>query len=144
MENLFNPQALNGMPWAPAAYWQMLSNWQQAWLHLFMPGGRNADEGGLAGLMQIPGWWASSENLLAALMPFMPRIEANITPLKTEGSLADANDAARITMRMTVPGLGGQAVGEVLLVDAVVARAVGEDRLRLGSTDLPAALPKQD
>jgi hypothetical protein len=137
MENFFNAQSMSNLPWSPIALWQanlqMMSNLQQTWLHMLMPGARAMD-----------GRWASPESFLSALMPFMPKIEATITPLKKEGKLADVDDASRVTMRLTVPGFGGQEGPEILLVDAVVARTAGSGHaLPLDGADLPAALPKR-
>lgn len=148
MDNLFDAKALASLPWSPLALWQanmqMLSNLQQSWLQMWIPGkgGANGSPSRLPGLMN--GQWSVPEPLLAALMPFMPKIEASITPLQKEGKLAGAEDASRVTMRMTMPGLGGGNASEILLVDAVVARAAGENSLRLGNADLSAALPKKD
>jgi len=143
MQDLFDARALANLPWSPIALWQanlqMMSNLQQTWLQMVMPG-KEAMEGGL-----MKGPWSATQPILTALMPFMPRIEATITPLKKEGGLAGADDASRVTMRLTMPGLGGQNSAEILLVDAVVARAAGgEDALRLGKSDLAAALPKKE
>lgn len=137
MENPFDTRALAGLPWSPIALWQanlqMLNNLQQAWLHMF-----------LSGKSPVDGRWMSPEPFLAAFMPFMPRIEATITPLKKEGKLAGVDEASRVTMRLTMPGLGERDSPEILLVDAVVARASGaEQALPLDSADLPAALPKK-
>lgn len=137
MEHPFDARALANLPWSPFALWQanlqMLSNMQQAWLHMLTPGKAGAN-----------GQWASPEPFLAAFMPFMPKIEATITPLKKEGKLSGVEDASRVTMRMTVPGLVGQRGQEVLLVDAVVARAAGGGHaLPLDNADLPAAVPRQ-
>lgn len=142
MPDLFDARALANMPWSPIALWQanlqMMSNMQQTWLQMVMPG-KDSLPGGLKGQ------WSSAQPLLNAMMPFMPKIEATITPLKKEGGLAGANDASRVTMRLTMPGFGGQNSSEVLLVDAVVARAAGgEDSLRLKNSDLSAALPKNE
>lgn len=150
MENLFDARTLASLPWSPIALWQanlqMMSNLQQTWLNLLMPGKAGKEGGtGRPGFPGLNGQWVTPEPFLAALMPFMPKIEATITPLKPEGRLAGAEDASRVTMRMTVPGLGGQNATEVLLVDAVVARAAGgEDTLRLKNSDLPAVLSKKD
>ena len=138
MENPFDAKALANLPWSPFALWQanlqMFSNLQQAWLHAF-----------LSGKSAMDGQWASPEPLMAAFMPFMPKIEATITPLKKEGKLADADDAARVTMRLSMPGMGGPKTSEILLVDAVVVRAAGSEReLPLDNANLPAALPKQE
>lgn len=143
MQELFDPKALASLPWSPIALWQanlqMMSNMQQTWMQMVMPG-RGMTEGG-----PQPGPWSTAQPFLAALMPFLPRIEATITPLKKEGGLAGADEASRVTMRLTLPGLGGGNTSEILLVDAVVARAAGgEDALRLGRSDLPAALAKKD
>lgn len=143
MDNLFDPRAMANLPWSPIALWQanlqMMSNLQQSWMHMVMPG-KDSMAGGL-----MKGSWSSAQPLLNAMMPFMPKIEATITPLKKEGGLAGADDASRVTMRLTMPGFGGQNASEILLVDAVVARAAGgEDALRLGKSDLPAALAKTE
>lgn len=142
MRDLFDAKAMASLPWSPIALWQanlqMMSNVQQTWLQMVMPGSE-AMAGALAG------HWSTAQPMLSALMPFMPKIEATITPLKKEGGLAGADDASRVTMRLTMPGFGGSNVSEILLVDAVVARAAGgEDSLRLGKSDLPAALPKKE
>lgn len=143
MRDLFDARALASQPWSPFAWWQanlqMMSNLQDAWLKMVMPG-KSVTEGGL-----MNGPWSSAQPFLTALMPYMPRIEATITPLKKEGGLAGADGASRVTMRLTLPGLGGMNSSEILLVDAVVARAAGgEDALRLGNFDLPAALQKKE
>lgn len=143
MQDLFEAKALASFPWSPIALWQanlqMLSNLQQSWMQLVMPG-KETLEGGL-----MKGQWSTAQPLMAALMPFLPKIEATITPLKKEGGLAGADDASRVTMRLTMPGFGGKNASEILLVDAVVARAAGgEDALRLGKSDLPAALTKKE
>lgn len=137
MEHPFDARAMASLPWSPVVMWQanlqMLSNLQQAWLHMFMSG-KNG----------VNGQWATPEPFLAAFMPFMPKIEATVTPLKAEGSLAGVDEASRVTMRLTMPGLSGQHASEILLVDAVVARASGHERgLPLDDADLPARLPKQ-
>lgn len=137
MENIFNAQSMASLPWSPIALWQanlqMMTNLQQAWLQMLMPG-KNA----------VDGHWTSPEPFMSAFMPFMPKIEATITPLKKEGKLAGVDDASRVTMRLTVPGLGGKKGSEILLVDAVIARAAGAGHaLPLDHADLPAALPKQ-
>lgn len=143
MQDLFDTKALASLPWSPIALWQanmqMLSNLQQSWMQMMMPG-KEAMDGGL-----MKGHWSTAQPLMSALMPFMPKIEATITPLKKEGGLAGADDASRVTMRLTMPGFGGRNASEILLVDAVVARAAGgEDALRLGKSDLPAALTKKE
>ncbi|HZX31692.1 MAG TPA: hypothetical protein VFF03_10095 [Rhodocyclaceae bacterium] len=143
MQDLFDAKALTSFPWSPIALWQanlqMLSNLQQSWMQMMLPG-KEAMDGGL-----MKGQWTTAQPLLAAFMPFLPKIEATITPLKKEGGLAGADDASRVTMRLTMPGFGGTNASEILLVDAVVARAAGgEDALRLGKSDLPAALTKKD
>lgn len=150
MNNLFDPRTLASLPWTPLAMWQanmqIMNSLQQSWLQMCMPGMAAMDgalSGSMAGLPGLNGRWSLPEPFMMGLLPFMPRIEASITPLKREGKLAGAEDASRVTMRMTVPGLGGQKTSEILLVDAVVARAAGEESLRLDSADLPAALPKK-
>lgn len=137
MEHPFDAKALANLPWSPFALWQanlqMLSNIQQAWLHMF-----------LSGKSAMDGQWATPEPLMGAFMPFMPKVEATITPLKKEGKLANVDDAARVTMRLTMPGLGVAKASEILLVDAVVVRAAGGERaLPLDNADLPGALPTQ-
>lgn len=137
MENIFNSQGMANLPWSPFALWQanlqMMTNLQQAWLHMLMPGKSVAD-----------GRWIAPEPFMSAFMPFMPKIEATITPLKKEGKLAGVEDASRVTMRLTVPALGGKTGSEILLVDAVVARAAGAGQsLPLDNADLPAAFPRQ-
>ena len=143
MPDMFDAKALASLPWSPIALWQanlqMISNLQQTWMQMVMPG-REATEGG-----PLQGAWFTAQPFLAALMPFLPRIEATITPLEKKGGLAGADEASRVTMRLTLPGLGGRNASEILLVDAVVARAAGgEDALRLGKSDLPAALARKD
>lgn len=142
MQDLFDARALASLPWSPIALWQanlqMMSNMQQTWLQMVMPGKDGVVRG-------QKGQWSTAQPLLNAMMPFLPRIEATITPLKKEGGLAGAEDASRVTMRLTMPGFGGQNSSEILLVDAVVARAAGgEDALRLKNSDLSAALPKNE
>ena len=141
MDNLFDPRTLASLPWSPIALWQaniqMMSNLQQTWMQMVMPG-KDILGGGMKGS------WSSAQPLLNAMMPFMPKIEATITPLKKEGGLAGADDASRVTMRLTMPGFGGQNSSEILLVDAVVARAAGENSLRLANADLPGALPGKE
>lgn len=142
MRELFDARALASLPWSPIALMQanlqMMSNLQQTWLQMMTPG-RDAMTAGLAG------HWTNAQPMLAALMPFLPKIEATITPLKKEGGLAGAEEASRVTMRLTVPGMGMGNASEVLLVDAVVARAAGgDDTLRLGKSELAAALPKKE
>jgi len=145
MENLFDPRVLASLPWSPLALWQaniqIMSRLQQSWLQAWMTGTAAVD-GTMTGLSSQNGRWSLPEPFIGGMMPFMPRVEASITPLKREGKLVGAEDAARVTMRMTFPGLGGGGrFPEIVLVDAVVARAVGEEALRLDSNELPATLP---
>lgn len=146
MQNLFDRSALAGLASSPAAFWQsgwqMMNTWQQAWMNMYMPGSSCAKAAD-TGLPDWAGIWLSPAAFMAALMPYLPRIEANIIPLKREGALAGAEDAARIAMRIVMPGFAGQGSSEVLLVDAVVARAAGENAMNVGRSDLPPALPKK-
>lgn len=131
MDKLFDVSGMGGLPWSPLALWQanmqLLSNMQQAWMHMLVPGA--SAEGGQ---------WGGVAPLLTAFMPFMPKIEATITPLKKEGRLSGLDDASRVTMRLTLPALAGMHGQEVLLVDAVVARAGGGQALPLDNAGLLA------
>lgn len=137
MDDRFDSSGPAALPWGPFALWQanwqMLNQWQQAWLHLCLPGAA----GKLPGM---PAGWPGPEALLAALAPFLPKIEASVVPVEPEGRLAGADRAARLTLRMTLPGGPAFGQGEVLLVDAVVAHAAGRDAARLGGGGHPAGL----
>lgn len=138
MDQHFDAGSPAAMPWGPFALWQanwqMLGQWQQAWLQLCLPG--------LGG--KLPGVlpdWPGPEAVLAALAPFLPKIEASVVPIEPEGRLAGADRAARLSLRMTLPGAPAFGLGEVLLVDAVIAHATGGAATRLGAAEGPAGLP---
>lgn len=137
VRNFFDLPGVAGIPWFPMLVWQEawnnLARWQRLWLEAIQPGVMS-EEGHAAGGAPTP------ISILAGMMPVLPRIEANIVPLPREGALAAADDAARLTMRLILPGLVGFGASEVLLVDAVVARATGEGASRLGSGSARSAV----
>lgn len=113
MNGLFPPVAL------AQGWWQMWAEMQKNWLGLWQQG----MAAGMSGMASLPGATGMSMAPWLAAGPLsgmMPQVDARITPLETKGSLAGTEDAARISLRMAMPGCMGPA--EMLLVEAVVAR----------------------
>ncbi|MDD5296892.1 MAG: hypothetical protein PHU46_08270 [Rhodocyclaceae bacterium] len=101
MNEMFSPLALM------QGWWQMGAEMQKNWLGLWQQG----MAAGLPAAAWMPGG--------------LPKVEARITPLETRGALAGMDAAARVSLRMAMPGCLGPA--EMLLVEAVVARAPASD-----------------
>ncbi len=113
------------------ACWQMGAEMQKNWLSLWQQG-LSAGMSNRAGLSGQPGmsglplspWMLANPLAANPLAGMMPKVDAHITPLETRGPLAGAKNAARLSLRVAMPGCLGPA--EMLLVEAVVARSSAE------------------
>ena len=115
-------------------YWEPWASWQQFVMRQWMSGMPLLWQQGAASVpADLPAWpnpWAvSGLEAFTKLYGALPRVAAQITPLETTGPLAGAAEAARLSMRIAMPGCLGPA--EMLLVEAVVARAPAAEAERL-------------
>lgn len=149
-------------------YWRLWAEWQQSLLNNWLTGFSTPWQPGMeAGQEELPGWpgmldasslpavWAQMLGVVPGAIPgifnpanladlgqFMPHVAARITPLETSGPLAGAAEAARLSMRLSLPGVMGPA--ETVVVEAVVARAPQSEADKLSQTSVHLLEKKSD
>ncbi len=111
-------------------YWQFWGDMQRQWLGLWQQGLPSAAP--MAGLPDMAALWPQWPTAA-----WWPKVDAQITPVP---SSADGGEAARVSMRVSMPGCLGPA--EMVLIEALVARAPADEAPKLvldAATLLPPA-----
>ena len=111
-------------------YWQFWGDMQRQWWSLWQQGLPSGMP--ITGLPDMGAMWPQWPTAA-----WWPQVDAQITPV---ASSADGSEAARVSMRVSMPGCLGPA--EMLLIEALVARAPAADapkRVLDAATLLPPA-----
>lgn len=116
-------------------WWRMWGEAQMNWFSMW----QKAVTGGMTGLPSWPGLAGKGlpyppANLAALMAGFMPQVNARITPLETKGPLSGAAEAARLSMRMSLPS-GCLGPAEMMMVEAIIARAPADAPLLKDAAD---------
>lgn len=127
---VFDPAALMS-PWG---LWRAGFEWMSAWQRLWLAAMSGQVPGGLpVPLMQpgaLPGPFSSE-----VLKALLPQVDVQVERVPTEGALAGADEAARVSLRMRMPTPGFSGPAEWVMVEALVARVHGDEPPALAGDD---------
>ncbi len=125
-----------GLPWT--AWNEGLRLWQ-AWCQAWQPNG--------SGVVGPPAEVAElGERRMAPIAPWLPQVDATVIPLRRNGDAPGAR-AARLSLRVRMPSLPWSGPGEVIALEAIVARADPAARAALAGDAakvLPDEAPQSD